>query len=109
MAQCALCVVVAVIMFPFGLVYAYSGALGGGIASIGSALFARKVFVGYRAQNPVSLLASFYGAEIKKIIVTAALFASAIIWIDVLSYATLFSSYLFVQIAPLVFFHLKYI
>jgi ATP synthase protein I len=109
LAQCALCILVAVILTPFGLVYAYSGALGGGIAAIGNALLARKVFVEYSAQNPISLLAGFYGAEIQKIIVVALLFASAIIWIDVLSYATLFGSYLFVQIASLVLFHLRYI
>jgi ATP synthase protein I len=107
LAQCLLTVTVAVILLPFGLVYAYSSALGGGIATIGNALFARKVFVEYRAKEPGVLLARIYGAEIQKIIVIAILFASAIIWVDVLSYATLFGCFLFVQIAPLIFFHLK--
>jgi len=109
LAQCGLCALVAIVLVPAGLLYSYSGALGGGIAMIGNALFARKVFVGYQAQNPATLLARFYGAEIQKIIVTAVLFALAIILIDVLSYATLFGSYLFVQITPLILFHLKYI
>ncbi len=109
LAQCGLTLLVATVLVLVGVVYAYSGALGGSIATIGNALFARKVFVSYRAQNPGSLLASFYGAEIQKIIVTAALFATAIILIDVLSYTTLFGSYLFVQIVPLILFHLKYI
>lgn len=109
MTQCVLCLLIAAILIPFGLVYAYSGAVGGIIATIGSALVARKIFIEYRAQNPVSLLANFYAAEIQKIIVIAVLFASAIIWIDVLSYVTLFGSYLLVQLAPIILIHLKYI
>lgn len=105
LAQCLLTLLLAVILLPFGMVYAYSGAVGGGIATIGGALFARKVFVEYRAKDPGLLLARFYGAEIQKIIVIAVLFASAIIWVDVLSYATLFGCFLFVQIAPLILFH----
>jgi F0F1-type ATP synthase assembly protein I len=96
---------VAIVLIPLGWVYAYSGALGGGIATISNALFARKVFGEYRAQNPGMVLASFVGAELQKIIVIALLFASAIIWLDVLSYATLFGSYLFVQIGSLILFH----
>jgi F0F1-type ATP synthase assembly protein I len=106
MAQCLLTVIAAIILFPFGLVYAYSGALGGGIATISNALFARKVFGEFNAQNPGMMLARFIGAEVQKIIVIALLFASAIIWFDVLSYATLFGSYLFVQIGSLILFHL---
>ena len=106
LAQCLLTVLVAVVLFPFGLVYAYSGALGGGIATISNALFARKVFGEYKAQNPGMVLARFIGAEVQKIIVIALLFASTIIWFDVLSYATLFGSYLFVQIGSLILFHL---
>ncbi len=109
LAQCLLTTVAALLLFPFGLVYAYSGALGGGIATIGNALFARKVFVEYRAENPGMLLALFYGAEIQKIIVIAVLFASAIIWFDVLSYVTLFGSCLLVQVTPLILFHFKVI
>jgi F0F1-type ATP synthase assembly protein I len=105
MAQCLLTVIAAIILFPFGLVYAYSGALGGGIATISNALFARKVFGEYKAQNPGLLLAKFIGAEVQKIIVIALLFASAIIWFDVLSYATLFGAYLFVQVVSLILFH----
>ncbi len=105
LAQCLLTIVAALLLFPFGLVYAYSGALGGGIATVGNALLARKVFVEYRAKDPGMLLAKFYGAEIQKIIVIAVLFASAIIWVDVLSYVTLFGCFLFVQMTPLLLFH----
>ena len=108
MTQTALTALMAASLIPFGLIYAYSGAIGGGIAVIGNILVARKVFIEYRAQNPGSLLASCYTAEIQKIIIIAILFASAIIWIDVLSYATLFGGYLFVQVAPLILIHLKY-
>jgi F0F1-type ATP synthase assembly protein I len=105
LAQCLLTAVVAIVLILFGWVYAYSGALGGGIATFSNALFARKVFGEYRAQNPGMMLARFIGAEVQKIIVIAVLFASAIIWFDVLSYATLFGSYLFVQIGSLILFH----
>jgi len=109
LAQCALCGIVAVILFPFGLVYTYSGVLGGAIATSGNALFARKVFVEYRAENPGTLLAKIYGAELQKIIVTTILFALTIILVNVLSYVTLFGSYLVVQILPLILFHLKHV
>jgi ATP synthase protein I len=109
LAQCLLSAIVAMLLLPLDSVYAYSGALGGGIATVGNALFARKVFVEYRAQNPGDLLARFYAAEIQKIIVIAVLFASAIIWFDVLSYVTLFGSYLLVQVLPLILFHLRII
>ncbi len=109
LAQLLLSALVAILLLPLDWVYAYSGALGGGIATVGNALFARKVFVEYRAQNPGNLLARFYAAEIQKIIVIAVLFASAIIGFDVLSYVTLFGSYLLVQILPLILFHLRII
>ncbi len=105
LAQSVLTVIAASLLSMIGLVYAYSGALGGGIATFSNALFARKVFVEYRAQSPGMLLARFYGAEFQKIIVIAVLFASAIIWFDVLSYATLFGTYLLVQIVPLILFN----
>ncbi|MEJ2529071.1 MAG: ATP synthase subunit I [Gammaproteobacteria bacterium] len=108
MIQAVLIVFMAATLAPFGLIYAYSGAVGGGIAVLGNVLVVRKIFTEYRAQNPGSLLTNCYVAEIQKIIVIAVLFASAIIWIDVLSYATLFGGYLLVQIAPLILIHLKY-
>jgi ATP synthase protein I len=107
LAQFLLSALVAGLLLPLDFVYAYSGAVGGGIAVIGNALFARKVFVPYRAQDPGALLARFYAAEIQKIIVIALLFALAIIGFDVLSYATLFGSYLLVQIVPLILLHIK--
>ena len=106
LAQCLLTAVVATVLIPLGWVYTYSSALGGGIATISNALFARKVFGEYRAHDPGMVLARFIGAEVQKIIVIALLFASTIIWFDVLSYATLFGSYLFVQIGSLILFHL---
>ena len=109
LAQLAICFLLFVTLGAISWVLAYSGVIGGGIATFANALFARKVFVRYRAQNPVGLISSIYSAEIQKIIITAVLFASVIIWVDVVSYGALFGSYLLLQIVPMLVFHFKVI
>lgn len=109
LAQSAICLLLFVTLWANSWVLAYSGVIGGGIATITNALFARKVFIRYRAQNPAELISSIYSAEIQKIFITAVLFASVIIWFDVLSYGALFGSYFVLQIVPMFVFHFKVI
>jgi len=108
-AQFAICLLIFMTLWAVGWVQAYSGAIGGGIAASMNALFARNVFVSYRAQNPAKLFSSMYLAEIQKIIFTAVLFALVIIWFDNLSYGALFGSYFILQIVPIFVFHFKFI
>ena len=109
LAQLAVCLLIFVTLWAVSWDLAYSGAIGGGIATLANAVFARKVFIQYRAQNPAGLISSIYSAEMQKIFVTAVLFAAAIFWFDVLSYSALFGSYLLLQIVPIFVFHVKII
>ena len=109
LAQLALCLLLFVTLWAVDWVYAYSGVIGGGIAAIMNAVFASKVFIRYRAQNPGQLVSRMFRAEIQKLFFTAVLFASVIIWFDVLSYGALFGSYLVIQIVPIFVFHFKVI
>ena len=109
LVQLALCLFIFVTLWAVSWVHAYSGAIGGGIAAILNAVFASKVFVRYRAQNPAKLFSSMYKAEIQKLFFTAVLFASVIMWFNVLSYGALFGSYLLIQIVPIFVFHFKVI
>jgi len=109
LAQLAVCLLLFVTLLTVSWVLAYSGVIGGGIAALTNAVFARKVFVRYRAQDPAGLISSMYSAEMQKILITAVLFAAVIIWFDVLSYGALFGGYLLLQMVPIFVFHFKII
>lgn len=91
----------ALLLIFFGSTHAYSGFAGGAIAVAGSAWFSLRVFVHYRAQEPGRLLARFYRGELEKLLVTALLFAGAIVLIDPLSAGALFGVFLLVQFVPM--------
>ncbi len=109
LAQLTICLLIFMTLWAVSWVQAYSGAIGGGIAASMNALFARNVFVRYRAQNPAELISSMYLAEIQKILFTAVLFALVIIWFDNMSYGALFGSYFILQMVPMFVFHFKVI
>jgi len=98
--QVAITLLVSAILMFVGLVVAYSAMVGGLIATVANAFFAKRVFVDYRAQSPGLLLAQIYSAEILKLILVGALFAAAIAWIDPLSAGTLFSVFIVVHLIP---------
>lgn len=104
-AQLAVTIIASLLLIFPGWIYAWSGLIGGLIATATNALFALRVFVNYRAQEPVALLRRFYGAELQKLILAAMLFAAAIIWVKPLSAGALFGVYLLVQIAPVLVVH----
>jgi ATP synthase protein I len=103
LAQSAVTLGVSFLLLLLDWVHAYSGLIGGGIATLGNALFAHRVFVRYQAQEPGRLLARFYGAEIQKLILTGLLFAAAVVWIKPLSLGALFGMFLFVQMVPILY------
>ncbi|MCF6281767.1 MAG: ATP synthase subunit I [Candidatus Polarisedimenticolaceae bacterium] len=99
-AQLALTLATTVILMFFGMVISYSALMGGLIATVANAFFAKRVFVNYRAQNPGMLLAQIYSAEIAKLILVGVLFAVAIAWIEPLSAGALFSAFIVVYLIP---------
>ena len=93
---------ISVLVLPIGWVYTTSVLLGGLISALANGYFATRIFRPYRAQKPEKLVYSFYGAEIKKLLLTGLMFAGAILWIDPLSIVALFGGYLVIQLVPAV-------
>lgn len=93
-----------ILIFP-GWVHAWSGLVGGMIATTANAFFALRVFARYRAEEPGKLLGRFYGAEFQKLLLTGLLFAAAILWVKPLSAGAFFGVFLLVQMAPVLIAH----
>ena len=85
------------LLLPFGLVPSFSALLGGSIATLTNWAAAGKIFVPYRAQHPRQLLARCYGAEIRRILLTALLFGVVAVTVPTVQVVTLFGVYLLVQ------------
>ena len=100
-AQLVTTLIAALLLILFGWVHVWSGLIGGLIATLTNAVFAARVFVRYRAQEPTRLLGRFYGAEFIKLVLTALLFAGVFIWLEPLSPGALFGVFLLVQITPI--------
>ena len=100
-AQLVTTLIAALLLILFGWVHVWSGLIGGLIATLTNAVFAARVFVRYRAQEPARLLGRFYGAELIKLVLTALLFAGVFIWLEPLSPGALFGVFLLVQITPM--------
>lgn len=103
--QLIVTLIVSLTLIFLGWVHAWSGLVGGLIATGANAFFALRVFVEYRAQEPAKLLGRIYGAEFQKLLLTGLLFAAAILWVKPLSAAALFGVFLLVQIAPILIAH----
>lgn len=79
----------------------FSSALAGGlIATLANAYFAWKIFARQQESNPQQILATYYGAEVGKIILTVMMFAGAIVLIKPLSIVTLMGVYMFNHMIP---------
>ena len=95
--------IVAAVLLLFGTHQAWSGLIGGLIAASANALAAVKVFTRYRAQDPGKVLGRLFGAELSKLLYTAALFAVAFVSVKPLSAGALLGTYLFIQaMVPLI-------
>lgn len=84
----------------FGWVYGWSALTGGLIATLAHAYFAWKVFGRQLETGPEQILATYYRAEVGKIILTVMLFIGAILMIKPLSIVTLLGVYLFNHMIP---------
>ena len=92
--------VLSALLLVFGWVYAWSGLTGGLIATLAHAYFAWKVFGKQLETEPEQILATYYRAEVGKIILTVMLFIGAIVMIKPLSIVTLLGVYLFNHMIP---------
>lgn len=93
-------VLLAGVLAPFGVVMAYSGLLGGTVATAANGVFAYWVFRPYRAQQAGVLVSRFYGAEIAKMAIIVLAFAGAFLWVEPLSAAALFGCFIVVHLVP---------
>lgn len=81
-------------------IWFWSALTGGLISTVASAYFAWKVFFRQQIVEADKILASYYGAEVGKIILTVMLFIAAILMIKPLSIVALMGMYLFNQFTP---------
>jgi F0F1-type ATP synthase assembly protein I len=82
----------------FGVGYALSALVGGGIALSISAVFSSGVFVAYRADQPQRLLGHLYRAQFRKLILGGLLFGAAFGWLHPPSPGTLIGVFFIVYL-----------
>lgn len=83
-------------------VMAYSGLVGGMIATSANAWFAYKVFNLGQTEDPAKVIRSFYWGEINKILLTGALFVTAFVMLEPVSGAALIAVYFIAHMTPFV-------
>ena len=88
-------------------IYGWSGLAGGLIATLANAYFAWKVFAKQQESEPEQILATYYRAEVSKIILTVMLFTAAIVMIKPLSMIPLIGVYLINTMIPLLVSYLN--
>ncbi|MCW8955278.1 MAG: ATP synthase subunit I [Gammaproteobacteria bacterium] len=92
--------IVSVGLLVIDTVYFMSALAGGLIATLANAYFAWKVFARQQESGPEQILATYYAAEVGKIILTVMMFIGAIVLIKPLSIVTLMGVYLFNHMIP---------
>ena len=105
LVQSVLAVFVATIALAVGQTEAFSALIGGLIAMIPNAIFARGVFSSYRADQPTQLLGKIYIAQLYKMILTGLLFGVAFHWLHPVSVWGLLVAFFVVYLVPLLFAH----
>ncbi len=93
-------ITISALLLVFDKVYAWSALTGGLIATLANAYFAWKVFGKQQETEASQILATYYRAEVGKIILTVMLFIGAIVMIKPLSIVALLSVYLFNHMIP---------
>ena len=101
LSQLVATLVLSLLLLSFGSLSALSALLGGGIATLTNWAAASKIFVPYQAQRPGLLVARFYGAEIRKILLTLLLFGVVAVAVPTAQMAALFGIYFVVQTVPI--------
>lgn len=103
LAQFVATFLIALLLLFVGGIQAKSALAGGLIAASTNGLSALKAFARYRAQEPGKVLARLYGAELQKLLLTALLFAVAVVSLHPLSAGALLGAFLLVQVlVPLI-------
>jgi F0F1-type ATP synthase assembly protein I len=105
LAQLLVTLLLAFLLLALGWAWSYSALMGGAIVTLTTALFAHKVFVPYRAQQPGQVLGQFYGAEVQKIVLTACLFGIVVSTVTEVNIVALFGTYFVVQLVPSLYGH----
>ena len=98
--QFAATIVISALLLVFNKIWFWSALTGGLTATLANAYFAWKVFAKQQETDPGKILASYYGAEVSKIILTVMLFVAAIVMIKPLNIIALMGMYLFNQFTP---------
>ncbi len=88
------------VLLLLGKVHAWSALTGGLIATLAHAYFAWKVFGKQRETEPGQILATYYRAEVGKIVLTVMLFTGAIVAIKPLNIIALLGVYLINHFIP---------
>ncbi len=91
---------ISVTLLVIDAVYFWSALAGGLIATLANAYFAWKINARKQNMKPEQILASYYAAEVGKIILTVMMFAGAIVLIKPLSIVTLLGVYMFNHMIP---------
>ena len=99
LAQIITSIVLAALLLLHDLTAAYSGLIGGMIASLSNGWFALKVFSARSAQ-PAQALRSFYWAEINKLIMIGSMFVAVFVIIRPVNAAALLAAYFLVHMVP---------
>jgi ATP synthase protein I len=108
LAQFGASILIALLLLLVSGIQAKSALAGGLIAASTNGLSALKAFARYRAQEPGKVLARLYGAELQKLLLTALLFAVAVISLHPLSVGALLGAYLLVQVlVPLIVLYVE--
>lgn len=102
LGQLFLTLVLAALLFLYDLTAAYSGLVGGLIATLATGWFAFKVFSNRHVKEPVMALRAMYWGEINKILFTGAMFVAAFVLIKPVNGAALLAVYFLVHISPVV-------
>lgn len=100
LSQLAVTLLVSALLLVLGKVPAASALAGGLIATVANAWFALKVFTAKRMDDPAVFLRTFYWGELNKVILTAALFIVAFVYIRPLNAAALLATYFIVHMTP---------
>jgi len=93
-------IVISVLLLVFNVIWFWSALTGGLTATLANAYFAWKVFAKQQETEPGKILATYYGAEVSKIVLTVMLFIAAIVMIKPLNIIALMGMYLFNQFTP---------
>lgn len=99
-AQAATTLVLALLALLFGPRAALFALLGGAIATVANALFARWVFGAYRAAEPGRLVSRFYVGEVIKLGFVVTAFVTVFARLEPLNPVALFGAFFVVQVLP---------